>query len=74
MKDHEIRELVSELTQVAKDYALTQQLRSRIGEVVIKHVKKATPTTSTWDKYENVDRQGGSFSQSEMDAYNANNY
>jgi hypothetical protein len=29
---------------------------------------------STWDKYENVDRQGGSFSQSEIDEANANNW
>jgi hypothetical protein len=34
LKDHEIREMVNELTQVAKEYAGTQQLRERISEVV----------------------------------------
>ena len=38
MKDHEIAQLVSELTQVAKDYGQTQQLRARISEIVVKAV------------------------------------
>ena len=42
MKDHEIRELVNELTRVAKTFSHTQQLRSRISGVVIKHVKKTS--------------------------------
>jgi hypothetical protein len=36
MKDHEIRELVSELTQIAQDYGQTQQLREHIREAVFK--------------------------------------
>jgi hypothetical protein len=34
-KDHNTRELVNELTTVAKDYGHTQQLRARISSVVI---------------------------------------
>lgn len=42
-------------------------------ETLIEIAKKAqdfehnVKLTTTWDKYENVDRQGGSFSQSEID-------
>ena len=43
MKDHEIRELVNELTKIAKTYAHTQQLRSRISGVVCKHIKNPLP-------------------------------
>ena len=35
MKDHEIREFVTELTKIAKDYADTQQLRGQISECVL---------------------------------------
>lgn len=38
MKDHEIRELVTELTEVAQQYGQTQQLRERIRGVVFKHI------------------------------------
>lgn len=34
MKDHEIRELVNELTQAAKEYAHTQQLRAVISRII----------------------------------------
>jgi hypothetical protein len=38
-KDHEIREFVNELTKTAKEYGHTQQLRSRISEVVHNNLK-----------------------------------
>lgn len=38
MKDHEIRELVSELTEVAQQYGQTQQLREQIRGVVFKYI------------------------------------
>ena len=34
MKDHQVAQFVNELTQVAKTYGQTQQLRDRISEVV----------------------------------------
>jgi protein associated with RNAse G/E len=40
MKDHEIRELVNEVTEVAKEYANTQQLRERISMAVKEHLEK----------------------------------
>ncbi len=40
MKDHEIRELVNELTQVARDYGQTQQLRDRIAGIIVHHLKQ----------------------------------
>lgn len=39
MKDHEIAKMVNDLTEVAKIYAGTQQLRARIGSVVKTYVK-----------------------------------
>lgn len=39
MKDHEIAQMVNDLTDVAKTYAGSQQLRARISNVVIDHVK-----------------------------------
>lgn len=38
MNDHEIRELVNDLTQIAKDYGQTQQLRERIRGVVFRAI------------------------------------
>lgn len=38
MKDHEIAKLVNDLTDVAKTYADTRQLRARISKVVIHHI------------------------------------
>lgn len=40
MKDHEIRELVNELTKIAKEYGQTQQLRQRILGVVLGALKE----------------------------------
>lgn len=34
MKDHELRELINDVTAVAKIYAHTQQLREQIGHLV----------------------------------------
>ena len=39
MKDHEIRELVTNLTVIAKDYAGTQQLRGRISGCVLNRLR-----------------------------------
>jgi hypothetical protein len=38
--DNELRDLVNELTKVAKDYAHTQQLRARISSVVLDGLAK----------------------------------
>lgn len=43
MKDHEIAQLVNELTKVAKEFHATQQLRERISQLVIKAVKFEPP-------------------------------
>ena len=40
MKDHEIRVLVNELTEVARTYSHTQQLREQIARVVKSRIKK----------------------------------
>ncbi|HHN5367034.1 TPA: hypothetical protein ACQ8UR_003905 [Escherichia coli] len=40
MKDHEIRELINELRDVAIKYHGAQQLRSRIARVVCSAVRK----------------------------------
>lgn len=40
MKDHEIRELVNELTKIAKEYGNTQQLRQQILGVVLNALKE----------------------------------
>ncbi len=47
MKDHEIRELVNKLTDVARKYGQTQQLRERIKAVV----KDAIPCEKYIEKY-----------------------
>lgn len=39
LKDHQIAELVNELTVVAKEYANTQQLRERISGTVLRALK-----------------------------------
>jgi len=38
--------------------------------VRIEELEKAATRVTAWDRYENVDRQGGSFSQSEIDDAN----
>lgn len=48
MKDHEIRELVSELTQVAREYGQTQQLRERIRGVVLPRLAEPHRLCHTW--------------------------
>lgn len=71
MKDHEIRNLVNILTMTAKKFGQTQQCRDRISRIVLEFLEKHKPSSnSTWDNYEEVDRQGGSFSQSEIDNQN----
>lgn len=35
MKDHEKRELVNQITQIARDFGCTQQLRGRVAEAVL---------------------------------------
>ncbi len=47
MKDHEIRELVNKLTDVAREYGQTQQLRERIARVV----KDAVPREKQVARY-----------------------
>ena len=39
LKPHLYRELVNELTEVARKYATTQQLRARVGRVVGKYLE-----------------------------------
>lgn len=39
MKDHEIAQFVNQLTEVAKRYGQTQQLRDRISHVVLERLK-----------------------------------
>lgn len=45
MKDHEIAQLVNELTKVAKEFAGAQQLRERISQLVVAAIKPAEPLT-----------------------------
>lgn len=40
MKDHEIAQLVNDLTQVAREFGATQQLRERIAAVIVPVLKK----------------------------------
>jgi hypothetical protein len=39
VKDHEIAQLVNELTQTAREYHDTQQLRERLAQLVVPHLK-----------------------------------
>jgi len=47
MKDHEIAKLVNEITSTAMLFHDTQQLRSRIADVVLRHLKTVMPTCDT---------------------------
>ncbi|WP_371341079.1 hypothetical protein [Klebsiella quasipneumoniae] len=47
MKDHEIRELVNQLRDIAIEYHGTQQLRERIARAVRAAMLKAEPVTTT---------------------------
>lgn len=47
MKDHEIRGIVNELTEVAGNYANTQQLRDRIASVIVPVLKNRLPKPQT---------------------------
>jgi hypothetical protein len=40
MKDHEIRELINELTKVAREYSATAQLRERIAQIILPKLKE----------------------------------
>ncbi len=40
MKDHELRELVNELTKIAKEAGQTQQCRERIKNVLFPAIEK----------------------------------
>lgn len=51
MKDHELRELIDTLTQIAKVYGQTQQLRQRISEAVVPKIKAITAELG---KYRNL--------------------
>jgi hypothetical protein len=51
----------------SEDYKL-----EKIRDFVNKESKKSS--TSTWDLYENVDRQGGSFTQEEINRARDNNW
>ena len=48
MKDHEIAELVNQLTKIAREYSATQQLRSRISGVVCDAVKQPSESPMIW--------------------------
>ena len=39
MKDHEIRQVVNELTRIARDFGQTQQLRARISDYLVPILK-----------------------------------
>lgn len=39
LKDHELREMVNELTNTARLFANTQQLRERVAGIMIKHLR-----------------------------------
>lgn len=41
MKDHEIRELVNRLTEAARTYGQTQQLRAHMSRIVNEALKDA---------------------------------
>lgn len=43
MKDHEIRELVNKLTEIARTYAHTHQLRAHISREVNRALKTNQP-------------------------------
>ncbi|KND58108.1 hypothetical protein BVER_00365c [Candidatus Burkholderia verschuerenii] len=49
MKDHEIRELVSELTEIVPQYGQTQQLREHIREAVFKAIPPSLLAASSPD-------------------------
>jgi len=50
MKDHEIREMVNDLTAAAQVYGATQQLREQIVKVVHTHLtKENTDEKDTYD-------------------------
>lgn len=41
LKDHEIRELVDKLTEAARTYAHTQQLRAHMSKIIKEALKNA---------------------------------
>lgn len=45
LADHEFREMVNELTNVARLFANTQQLRERVSGLMIKHLRPLKDTT-----------------------------
>ncbi|AOZ65430.1 hypothetical protein [Klebsiella phage vB_KpnS-VAC51] len=45
MKDHEIAQLVNKLTEAAKTYAHTQQLRAHMSRIVKEALKNAKDNT-----------------------------
>jgi hypothetical protein len=46
MKDHEIRELVNLITDIARDFRDTQQLRERIAHTLVPVLKKESAELS----------------------------
>ena len=40
MKDHELRELINAVTEAARTYAGTQQLRERISHLIVPAIRK----------------------------------
>jgi hypothetical protein len=46
MKDHELRELINDVTAVAKIYAHTQQLRTQISQLITPAIQNLNSTNS----------------------------
>ena len=49
MKDHELRELINDVTAVAKIYAHTQQLREQISHLIVPAIKVLKERCETSD-------------------------
>jgi len=49
MKDHELRELINDITTVAKIYAHTQQLREQISHLIVPAIKVLQERCETSD-------------------------
>lgn len=54
MKDHLISQFVNNLTDIARKFATTQQLRERISQLVVSQLKEPQPDTVDWAHAEAV--------------------
>lgn len=48
LKDHEIAQVVTKLRDIAKEFHATQQLRDRIGNVIVPALKAAHENAARW--------------------------